>query len=276
MWIVRNKSISIIGSDCIIGKGLQSLSTDFKVVFHHTSELDWKHPYKVASSIMKGFPDVYILCYSAYDRVENHLCEIARILTKAATNNKAKVIGFVSDKIYEGLNVKLPIDEAIEPRPFSPSARAEFVFEQTLLKYPNSLVFRLGEYYDNVSGLPRQMLNQIMSDPKLKIDETSLFSLTSRVTLAQAIKRGIEYDMIHRFQLADQGGVTQRDLYDLLKVSLSGYKFQDQERFIKGEGYRVFDCIKWETMSMTKSVPWTFHLKNEIPNIVSAIYGIKQ
>ena len=270
---MHKKTISVIGSDSTIGRGLEDLYKSFNVIFHHGSTLEWNNPMKTESRIKKGFPDAFVIAYSAWDQMEERLCGILKVVQKAASDRKIKIIGFVSSNIYEGVSQKTPIDEMVEPRPLTTSAKSEAIYEERLLKYPNSLMFRLGEYYDSASGFPIKLARRIMSNPTLVVDESSQFSLTHRVTTVKAIQRAVEHDMVHRYQLVDQGEVTERDLYELLQICVKAPKKKDFEEFRKGDSYRVLDGKRWETISMTEGVHWSTPAKFEIPQIIRSVYG---
>lgn len=272
---MHKKTIAIIGSESTIGRGLEDLRKSFNIIFHHGSTLEWNHPMKTEYRIQKGFPDAFVIAYSAWDQMEERLCGMLKVIQKAASSRKVKIIGFVSSNIYEGVTQKTPIDEMVEPRPLTTSAKAETLYEERLLKYPNSLVFRLGEYYDSVGGFPTKLARRIMSNPTLLVDESSQFSLTHRVTTVKAIQRAVEYDMVHCYQLVDQGEVTERDLYELMQIYIKVPKRKDSEEFCKGDSYRVLDGTKWETVSMTEGVHWSTPAKFEIPQIIRSTHGTK-
>ena len=261
------KTVSLIGSDTILGKSLTKLNKSFTVIEHSTSSLVWKKPFLVEKTIGKGFPDVYILCYSILDNAEVSLLSYLRTVTKVAKKSKAKVIGFVDYKIFDGNVCDQKIDETVKPFPESQQGKLQFTFEERLLRYSNSLIFRLGEFWSENTGFVIRKLKECVYEcPQ---EDCGEFSLTSEESVLEAITIAIENDMVFIYNLVDACVATVSELLELFK---SHIKIKLPPCMKEGLSV-VLDHAKWDAMSMTQREDWRICVKRKIPHIVKNLYG---
>jgi len=274
---MRKQTIAILGSDTYIGRCFDATFDPFyKSVFaYEGASIEWGKPAKALAKITKGNPDVYVICYSSLDDAENRLLEILKVTKRAAHKNKAKIIAFITEEAFKGCNQEV-IDEGVEPFAITDKGKAEVLFQERLLNYPNSLVFRIGRLWGESFGLIYSYLCRMSSPEGLRVLDDEVFSLTSSEAIREGVKAAIENDYVLYYNLVDTKEVSAKDLSELIidEVSCCS-KFNFRRRFFK-EGERlVFDGLRWATVAMTEEVHWRSLIRKKLPTIIGCVNANK-
>lgn len=264
---MRKRTVSLVGSNTILGNSLIKLRSDFLTIEHPTESLVWKKPLQVERILTKGNPDVYVLCYSVLDGAESQLLSYLRSVVKIAKVSKAKIIGFVDFRIFDGNSFQESFDEGIQPYPESQEGKMQLTFEERLLRYPNSLVFRLGRFWSEDRGAIHSFLKSFLYGERVRLSN-ECFSLTSEETLLRGVSVGINDDMVLTQNLVDRGVVTESSLLACFpEIDIDSSFFEEV-----GSGI-VLDGKKWETLSMTEGEEWSSYVRQKVSNILKSLYG---
>lgn len=262
--------VALVGEDSVIGGLLGPLKQKLRVLAH--CSIDWSKPEKALRVIKKGNPDAYIICYSGLDQAGGRLIEILRVVKKAAKPSKAKIVGFVTDEIFEGNQDETPYDEDTEPFPLTELGTAQLIYEERVLKYPNSVVFRVGKIWSSTCGVIRRLFVEMLTS-ECECSEEKVFSLLSQTTLVEAIHKVVTMDLVFYYNLADQGEVNELELADFLLKEAKQYGFVGKLKPCGGESYSVLNSLRWETMSMTRGVCWDKLVAPAIPEVLKALHA---
>lgn len=270
---MQKQVIALLGIDTLIGKCFDLAYDPFyRSTFGYSSgTIEWDKPSKALTKITKGNPDTYVICYSALDNAEGRLLEILKVVKRAAHRNKAKIIAFVTEEMFKGCASEV-IDEGVKPYAVSDKGRAEILFEERLLSYPNSLIFRIGRLWGENFGLVYSYLRRMISPEGLEVLEDEVFSLTSSELIREGVKAAIENDYVFYYNLVDAKEVSAKNLAEHISEEIIRLKLPStRRRYISGGERLVLDGQRWATVSMTEPPHWRTLVKRKLPEIVERL-----
>lgn len=268
---MRKKTVALVGSDCFLGRCLDNIKHN--VISYEMKDIDWNKPDKAKAVINKGNPDAYVICYSAYDGAEVRLVEILRTTIKAALPSKAKIIGFVTEAIFDQ-HVGL-IDETILPFSSTESGQLQILFEEKLMKYSNAVSFRVSNVWHLGQGFVTSFVKRMFTEEGITVERERVFSLTSSELLNRAVTGAIENDNVLYFNLADKGSIRIRNFVNFLQQNINGIKKTSRIKYVDGGLNLVLDSTRWNTISMTEGNFWQTTLQREVQTIMRNVNGIE-